>query len=267
MVGVLQVLLQQERLKIADLPERETLLKEFRTFRIKLKAETGHATFEAWRESDHDDLVFSVGLPCWLSEKGTRAAGGLRVLNLRPKHSNVLSEKECQGRLHIVVCRTEQLAGVVCDDHDTALVVVDNPPPVGVAPDEAIPLHGLSRLQGSLRLSFTPLDPQEHGPTWHDKVEPYDRTAADLAMSQQDGKRLWYFLRKKCDPSPQVLVLASPDGQAALSMAYAICDVLRISRPETVYPFDTYDPDDKQDRNPPFRHVYKVTRETRSMVV
>src|SRR5439155_16218738 len=81
MVGVLQVLFQNNRLKVSESPERATLLKEFSTFRIKLKAVTGNESFEAWRESDHDDLVFAVALPCWLAEKGSRPPATLRVLS------------------------------------------------------------------------------------------------------------------------------------------------------------------------------------------
>jgi hypothetical protein len=67
LVGVLQVLLQRRRLKVARLPERETLLQEMRAFRVKVSA-TGHESFAAWRERDHDDLVLAVALACWLGE-------------------------------------------------------------------------------------------------------------------------------------------------------------------------------------------------------
>jgi hypothetical protein len=71
LVSVLQVLLQARRLRVAKLPERETLVKEFLTFRIKMTA-AGNETFEAWRERDHDDLVLAVALAAWLGERGSR---------------------------------------------------------------------------------------------------------------------------------------------------------------------------------------------------
>src|SRR5262245_55486707 len=40
LAGVLQVLLQEQRLKVAKLPEREVLLQELRTFRVKVSAAT-----------------------------------------------------------------------------------------------------------------------------------------------------------------------------------------------------------------------------------
>jgi hypothetical protein len=78
LAGVLQVLLQQGRLKVPKLPERDALLMEIRAFRVKVSATTGNESFEAWRERDHDDLVLAVALPCWLAERGSRAQG-LRI--------------------------------------------------------------------------------------------------------------------------------------------------------------------------------------------
>src|SRR5262249_6340157 len=57
LAGVMQVLMGERRLKVADVPEREALLKELQNFKVKVKASTGNETLEAWRERDHDDLV------------------------------------------------------------------------------------------------------------------------------------------------------------------------------------------------------------------
>jgi hypothetical protein len=210
-------------------------------------------------------MVFSVGRPCWLAEKGTRPPGSLQVINLRPKNSNVLAESEVKSRLHIVVCTTEQLGEIVCTDHDAALVVVGDPPAAGQTADDSIPEHGLSRLLGSLKLHFAALEPANHEQTWHEPVEPYGRPVTDLVMSHQDGKRLWYFLRRR-DPAPEVLVVAADDGQVALSLGYAICDTFRLNKAETMYLFVAYDEDDKHDREPPIKHVYDRVRECRAMV-
>ena len=56
------------RLKIAMLPERDLLLKELASFRVKITT-AGNETFEAWRDRDHDDLVLAVALACWLGER------------------------------------------------------------------------------------------------------------------------------------------------------------------------------------------------------
>lgn len=72
LVGVMQLLLQTQRLKIAPgLPEAKVLTKELSTFRVKVTA-AANETFEAWRERDHDDMVFAVALPAWYAERGKR---------------------------------------------------------------------------------------------------------------------------------------------------------------------------------------------------
>jgi hypothetical protein len=75
LVSMLQVLLQTRRLKVAALPERQILLREFLAFRVKITT-VGNETFEAWREQDHDDLVLAVALAAWLGERSKPFAGG-----------------------------------------------------------------------------------------------------------------------------------------------------------------------------------------------
>jgi hypothetical protein len=66
LVGALQVLLQQGRLKIASqLEHAETLRRELMNFRVKVNVTTGHDSYEAWREGDHDDLVLAAALAAW----------------------------------------------------------------------------------------------------------------------------------------------------------------------------------------------------------
>jgi phage FluMu gp28-like protein len=68
--STIAVLLQTGRLRIArGLKESETLLREFLNFRVKISL-SGHDTYEAWREQEHDDLVLAVGLAAWLFENG-----------------------------------------------------------------------------------------------------------------------------------------------------------------------------------------------------
>jgi hypothetical protein len=70
LVGLLQVLLQTGRLKIASaLPEAEVLVKELLAFQVKITT-TAHDTYGAWREGAHDDLVLALAIGAWYSEKG-----------------------------------------------------------------------------------------------------------------------------------------------------------------------------------------------------
>ncbi|HEX9633830.1 MAG TPA: hypothetical protein VGA02_15315 [Gemmatimonadales bacterium] len=65
LVGVVQVLLQRRRLRIAKaLAEAERLLEEMEAFRVQITA-TGRDTYGAGPQGVHDDLVLAVALACW----------------------------------------------------------------------------------------------------------------------------------------------------------------------------------------------------------
>jgi phage FluMu gp28-like protein len=69
LVGVVSVLLESDRLKIAArLPHARTLVDELRNFRVTINAATAHDSYSAWREKDHDDLVLAAALACYVAE-------------------------------------------------------------------------------------------------------------------------------------------------------------------------------------------------------
>jgi hypothetical protein len=53
---------------VPGLAQEQTLKNELRNFKAKITL-AGNEMFEAWRDSDTDDLVLSVALACWLGEK------------------------------------------------------------------------------------------------------------------------------------------------------------------------------------------------------
>jgi hypothetical protein len=253
LAGVLQVLLQQQRLKVSELPEREVLLREMRAFRVKVAAATGHETFEAWRERDHDDLVLSVALACWLAERGTKGPL-LRVLPFG---------KPREKQLRVVACSREDLAGLALEQ-PSLLVSITDPPPVGAS---ALPPHALPKLLDSLVLPFADLDPADHQRTWDDPVPPYGRPASELAMTREQGKLLWHLLLKRRVAAPEVLVIQDDGGRRALSLAYAVCDALRLPRTATIFrPGDSEWKAGAGDP-PPNHHVYETGKSARHMVV
>jgi hypothetical protein len=75
LVGVVQVLLQTERLTISRvLPLAGVLTEELRNFRARISA-AGHDSYGAgddWRENSHDDLVLALALACWKGERDFR---------------------------------------------------------------------------------------------------------------------------------------------------------------------------------------------------
>jgi hypothetical protein len=72
LVAAIAVMLQSRRLTIpAELVHAERLAEELANFRVKFSA-TGHESFGAWREGQHDDLVLALGVALWLGERDGR---------------------------------------------------------------------------------------------------------------------------------------------------------------------------------------------------
>jgi hypothetical protein len=68
-VSALQVTLQTGRLNIASqLPLSQTLVDELLAFRVRIDLGTGHDSYSAWREKDHDDLGLATAMAIWLGE-------------------------------------------------------------------------------------------------------------------------------------------------------------------------------------------------------
>jgi hypothetical protein len=69
LVGVLQLLLQGRRLKVAPaLAMAQTLAAELQQFKLKAVPMTADAAVE-WRERPHDDLVLAVAVAAWEAER------------------------------------------------------------------------------------------------------------------------------------------------------------------------------------------------------
>lgn len=69
LIASAQVLMQSKRLEIAGtMPDTTALISELRNFQVKIDPQTAHDSYSAWRENQHDDLVFAVALACWIGE-------------------------------------------------------------------------------------------------------------------------------------------------------------------------------------------------------
>jgi hypothetical protein len=71
LVSQTQSALQGKRLLIApQLQEARQLRKELSTFKVKINIASASESFEAWRESDKDDLVLACCMAVWFGEQG-----------------------------------------------------------------------------------------------------------------------------------------------------------------------------------------------------
>ena len=65
-VSALQMLMMQGRLRIPrHMPHADDLVAELENFRLTINLATGHDSYEAWREHEHDDLVLAACLAAW----------------------------------------------------------------------------------------------------------------------------------------------------------------------------------------------------------
>jgi hypothetical protein len=73
LVYALRVGIESGKIKIAkSLIHAELLEKELQNFKMKQHLQTGHDTYEAWREGDHDDLVLSASMAAYAADIGKR---------------------------------------------------------------------------------------------------------------------------------------------------------------------------------------------------
>jgi len=157
----------------------------------------------------------------------------------------------------------EPLANLVIEQRYLVVAITD-PPPVGKAD---LPLPRSDQLLDSLVLSFADLAPADFQERWGERLAPYDRTVDELIMTPAMGKKLWSFLLRKRDPWPEVFVLRDDGDRRALSVAYAIADVLGLRRSASIYRVGAEDWSASADEAPPNRHVYESTKRARAMVV
>lgn len=178
-----------------------------------------------------------------------------------------------KGKMRVIVCSKEELGRIVDNEHNTILLSITNPFPVGASEVEPT---GFEKLQDSVLLPFLDADPSEYQEKYTEELPQYERPAHDLLMTQDHGKRLWRSLLQKRDKILEQIVVAD-DGLAdrrAVSVAYAICDILRLNRKDTIYfASDHQENSDNEvedrvvDGKAPNEHVYRTTKNSRGMVI
>ena len=108
LVGVLQVLLQEKRLKVAPALEHAAMLAtELQQF--QLKAISLDPCAVEWREQPHDDLVLAVAVAAWQAERRGRGSPSWWC----PAQRRVSRGGECDGSDTHRHCRSTAITGSV----------------------------------------------------------------------------------------------------------------------------------------------------------
>lgn len=132
-------------------------------------------------------------------------------------------------RFRIFLCSTYELLTTVVEPN-SLLVSIQDPRDF-----PKVPQNSIDKLIDSFILQFTEHQPADYQESWDDPVQPYDKPVRDLMLSTEQAKKLWAFVLKKRDPVGEVLVLHSDNNQVGQAMAFAISDMLRLSRQSTIY--------------------------------
>lgn len=203
------------------------------------------------------NCVISLALPIFYAERNAGPRQGLRIYRF-PDRGSSLNPKYVLPK--VVVCPKAQLTEVVTAQ-PAIMVTVANP---GV--EESVPDHGMSRLQATAHLRFADRTPDELKGVWTMKTKS-GIAVPDLLMSRGDGKRFWSHVLKKHEPATQLFVIVDEGGKdrRAMSLAMALCDVMRFPREKCL--FNAADPETKQVGKPGNEHVYELIRSTRHMVM
>jgi hypothetical protein len=96
LVGILQVLLQTARLKVASKLALGSILQaEMLNFKVKIDPITAHDSYSAWREADHDDLILAVALAAWWAEQYVEPIT-FSIAPIRRTYEDILKENDYQ---------------------------------------------------------------------------------------------------------------------------------------------------------------------------
>lgn len=124
--------------------------------------------------------------------------------------------------------------------------------------------HGLNKLIDSMVIEFCDFMPSEYQEKWDESIPPWNLSAEKLVMNRDQGKRLWTFLRRQRGEKHEVIVFQDDGDRRALSVAYAVCDVLRLPR-TVIYVVNREDMNTKGQA--PNSHVYDTVRMARGLVI
>ena len=190
----------------------------------------------------------------------TNSPGTIHVRQLRRRGEN-------DSKLRLIICSLDQLESMVIDEPHVVIVLAD--PPRTLTPNDIITslAPALPENENRLRMctvAFADINPPEVQEQWSVPYEPYDRPPSQLVVTKELGKRLWVtILKKGGGPAPKMIVVAGNGDRRGLSVAYGICDALRMPRTIVENLLGSLE----MPADAPNDHVFQVVRSSRQMVL
>jgi predicted KAP-like P-loop ATPase len=72
---------QQSKIRVAKgITDRDALVNELKNYKRTTNIATGNMTFEPWRESEHDDLLFATCLALFGWQHQRKGSNVLRII-------------------------------------------------------------------------------------------------------------------------------------------------------------------------------------------
>jgi hypothetical protein len=108
LVSAAKVMLGKRQLKIArELKFKDVLLSELQNYHVKINIASGHDTYEAWREGEHDDLVFALSLACWWALRKKKDSFSIDASEVLADTAEAVVHQEDSYRIGWVPARDE----------------------------------------------------------------------------------------------------------------------------------------------------------------
>jgi hypothetical protein len=118
-------MLGKRQLKIArELKFKDVLLSELQSYHVKINIASGHDAYEAWREGEHDDLVFALSLACWWALRKKKDSFSIDASEVLADTAEGVVHQEDSYRIGWVPARDEDYGTLAVLNVDRRSIVV-----------------------------------------------------------------------------------------------------------------------------------------------
>jgi len=139
----------------------------------------------------------------------------------------------------------------------------------GIPGERSLPAHALLKCLGGAVLEFADVQPSEHQERWDEPIAPFGKPCGELLLTPQEAKKAWSLVLRKRDVPAKVIVVCDNGGQdrRALSVAMALCDLLRLPREASIHRLGDENWKASKGTLAPSEHVFQTVKAARNLVL
>ena len=195
------------------------------------------------------------------------SSGAFTLLINTPRATGfrVLSGRSNKSTLKIYLCSKEQVAEL--DVPNPSLLISIHQPH---RPIESLQAPWRD-LRGSLDVSLGDASSEQFQERWLTPLEEYNNLLPEeVVMSYSQGKKIWNFILNGIKNENVQAIIIQDEGSVngdkrGISIGYAICDALLFNREKCITLVGNEE--SKHVQEPPNKHIYSITKKSRSMVL